>query len=140
MRSELTRLQLSPPSLERNRPPSSASISAYTLRLSEAATPTPTLPQIPFGRPFFKNLSAGFNPSFADFASFSESQVSPPSCETYRPLPGPPLVSSQGRRRVCQVPAKRMRGLLGSKHTSLAPVFSSTNNTFSQFLPPSLVR
>ena len=52
-------------------------------------------------------------------------QVSPPSRETYRPLPGPPLVRSHGRRRVCHRPANRMRGLFGSKQTSEAPVSSS---------------
>ena len=35
-------------------------------------------------------------------------QVSPPSREMYRPLPGPPLVSSHGLRRVCHRPANRM--------------------------------
>src|SRR5262249_56650052 len=67
-------------------------------------------------------------------------QVSPPSCETCSPLPGPPLVRSQGIRRVCQVPAKRVRGLFGSKQTSEAPASGLTKRTRFHVLPPSVVR
>src|SRR5438552_1258635 len=66
--------------------------------------------------------------------------VRPPSRETYRSLPGPPLVISHGRRRVCQKPAKTTRGLFGSIATSEHPVSSFLNNTFCHVLPPSVVR
>src|SRR5579864_7859192 len=67
-------------------------------------------------------------------------QLSPPSRETYRPLPGPPLVSSHGRRRACHIPANSTFGLLGSKQTSEAPVSLSFDSTFCHVLPPSVVR
>src|SRR5262245_58064112 len=67
-------------------------------------------------------------------------QLSPPSRETYSPLPGPPLVISHGLRRVCHRPANRMRGLVGSKQTSLAPVSTFFASTRCQVLPPSVVR
>ena len=38
------------------------------------------------------------------------------------------------------IPAKRMRGLVGSMAMSEHPVFSSTKSTRSQVLPPSTVR
>src|SRR5947209_4293641 len=97
--------------------------------LFDGATATLTLPHGPLGRPF-SFLAPG--PSF--------SQVSPPSRETYRPLPGPPLVNSHGRRRVCHIPANSTLGLLGSKHTSEAPVSLSLDSTFCHVLPPSVVR
>src|SRR5262249_25647325 len=67
-------------------------------------------------------------------------QVSPPSRDTYSPLPGPPLVISHGRRRACHSPAKRMRGLAASKQTSDAPVSASLNTTRFHVSPPSVVR
>src|SRR5947209_3583815 len=67
-------------------------------------------------------------------------KVTPPSRETYSPLPGPPEVNSLVRRRHCHSPAKRARGLLGSRQTSLAPVSASLNSTCCQVLPPSVVR
>src|SRR5262249_23036864 len=44
--------QCSPPSSERYRPPSLASIRVYTRCPSGGATATPILPQSPWGRPF----------------------------------------------------------------------------------------
>src|SRR5262245_53499298 len=108
-------------------------MSAYTRCEFEGATATPTLPQMPEGKPF------GFSPLRSRFA-LRDSQVSPPSRETYRSLPGPPLVISHGRRRACQKPAKITRGLFGSMHTSLAPVSSFLNSTRFHVLPPSVVR
>ena len=67
-------------------------------------------------------------------------QVVPPSRETWMALPGPPDVRVQVRIAICQLPAKRMRGLLGSITRSLAPVSSSTKRTCSQVAPPSMVR
>ncbi len=90
----------------------------------DGATRTPTLPHSPPGRPL----------------PFSCVQVSPPSAERYRPLPGPPLLSFQGSRFACHRPANRMRGFDGSIATSAAPVNSSLYRTFCQFLPPSVVR
>ena len=51
--------------------------------------------------------------------------VSPPSRETWSEEPGPPLTSSQGRRRACHRPANTMRGFFGSSATSEAPVSAS---------------
>src|SRR5438270_4093738 len=126
MRSSLTRFHDPPPSSERNSPPSFASISAYTRRLSDGATATPILPHAPSGRPA--------SPALSCF------QVSPPSRETYSPLPGPPDVISHGLRRACQRPAKMIRGLFGSRARSLAPVSESLLSTCCQVLPPSVVR
>src|SRR5262249_22643261 len=103
-----------------------------------------TLPQIPSGSPSqrFVPLSASFAASGASALGGATScvQLSPPSRETYSPLPGPPLVSSHGLRRACHRPAKRMRGLFGSKQTSLAPVSAFFASTRCQVLPPSVVR
>src|SRR5262249_9145032 len=110
------------------RPPFSASTNAYTRAEFDGATATPTLPQTPSGRPFF----------FESF--FSDTQVSPPSRETERSPPGPPLVNSHGRRRACQNPAKTIRGLFGSRARSDAPVSSFLESTFCHVFPPSVVR
>src|SRR5688500_12383825 len=99
------RVHVVPPSSDRNSPPCSASMSAYTRLGSDGATATPTLPQTPSGNP----------------GPLSCFQVSPASREPYRPLPGPPLVMSQGVRRACHNPAKTMLGLEGSNATSDAP-------------------
>src|SRR5437764_94761 len=79
--------------------------------LLDGAMATPILPHGPSGRPCSPGLSCV--------------HVSPPSRDVYRPLPGPPEVISHGLRRVCHRPANRMRGLFGSRHTSLAPVSAS---------------
>src|SRR5690349_13889237 len=97
-REALTRVQASPPSSERNNPPLSASITAYTRRPSDGATRTPTLPQIPSGSPL----------------PVRRFQLSPPSRERKRPLPGPPLFRSHGSRRASQNPAKTTFGFDGS--------------------------
>ena len=70
----------------------------------------------------------------------SRFQVVPPSREIQRPLPAPPLVRPQVWISICQVPANRMRGLLGSITRSEAPVLSLTKRTRSQLFPPSVVR
>src|SRR5258708_4569162 len=94
----------------------------------DGAPAPPALPQAPAGRPFF-------------LASFlSDVQLSPPSRETNRSEPGPPLVRSHGRRRACQNPAKITRGLFGSMAMSEQPVSSSLNRTRFQVFPPSVVR
>jgi len=67
-------------------------------------------------------------------------QVVPPSVDLNTPLPGPPLYLPQVKMVISQVPAKRTSGLVGSMSISETPVFSLTNSTRSQVLPPSLVR
>jgi hypothetical protein len=64
----------------------------------------------------------------------------PPSFEVKRPLPGPPLSRPQVLMSICHMPANSLRGFFGSIASSEQPVFSSTNSTRSQFLPPSVVR
>ena len=63
-----------------------------------------TLPHGLGGRPFglsssFLSVGSRFWPGAGCGPSCF--QVSPPSRETWRLLPGPPLLSSHGRRRVC---------------------------------------
>src|SRR5207247_5583238 len=56
------------------------------------------------------------------------------------PPPGPPEVSSHGRRTNCHSPANSTRGFPGTMMRSETPVVSLTNSTFCQVLPPSAVR
>src|SRR5438270_8509925 len=67
-------------------------------------------------------------------------QVSPPSAERYRPLPGPPDSIVHGLRTACHIPAKRILGFDWSNWMSIAPVLSSTYRMRCQFLPPSRER
>ena len=53
---------------------------------------------------------------------------------------GAAAVMSQGERRACQKPAKRIAGFDGSIATSDAPVSASFFSTCCHVLPPSLVR
>src|SRR6185312_683977 len=55
------------------------------------------------------------------------------------PLPGPPLEYVHGRRYVSHMVAYSTCGFDGSIASVTAPVLSSTNSTFSQCLPPSVV-
>ena len=73
-------------------------------------------------------------------APSSRVQLSPPSRLVQSPLSGPPLSRPQVQICICQVAAKRMRGLVGSITTSIAPEFSPEKSTRSQFSPPSTVR
>ena len=123
--SSLVRVQLTPPSSERNSPPESASTSAQTRSWSRGETARPIFPMIPLGRPLLRVISV---------------QLSPPSVDLKTPLPAPPDTSSQGRRTACQSPAYRIRGLTGSSARSIAPVLSFRYRTLSHVLPPSLVR
>src|SRR5690349_19253209 len=99
---------LEPPSSERYRPPSLASISASP-RSEFAPTDTPMRPHGFAGKPSPSN----------DF------QVVPPSPDLYRPLPGPPLLRVQGVRYACHREANRILGLFGSKLMSMPPVLAS---------------
>ena len=92
----LTHCQVSPPSSERKRPASSASMMAQTRLGLAGETATPMRPLMPLGRPGLSEMSV---------------QESPPSVVLKMPLPGPPLSRLQGVRRVSHMPAKRMRGL-----------------------------
>ena len=67
-------------------------------------------------------------------------QVSPPSLVFQSPLLPPPAAKPHGKRCAFQSAAYRMRGLAGSTPKSMAPVLSSTNNTFFQVFPPSCER
>src|SRR5258708_20137816 len=66
--------------------------------------------------------------------------VLPPSVDLYSPLPGPPLFRLHGVRYTSHKDANRVLGFLGSKTTSIAPVFESLYRTFCQVAPPSAVR
>src|SRR5207237_8468209 len=90
----LVRVQLTPPSSERNSPPESASTSAQTRSWSRGETARPIFPMIPLGRPLLRVISV---------------QLSPPSVDLKIPLPAPPETSSQGRRTACHSPAYRIR-------------------------------
>src|SRR5439155_5656421 len=123
--SSLVRVQLAPPSSERNSPPESASTSAHTRSWSKGETARPSFPMSPLGRPLLRVISV---------------QLSPPSVDLKNPLPAPPETSSQGRRTACHSPAYRMRGLTASSAKSIAPVLPLRYRTLSQVLPPSLLR
>ena len=78
---------------------------------------------MPFGNPLFTEIVV---------------QVSPPSVLLYIPEPFPPEDKLEGVLLTSQVVAYKIRGLFGSKIKSMAPEFSSANNTFFQFSPPSM--
>src|SRR5215470_2910088 len=122
--SSLMRIQLSPPSSERNSPPSFDSIRAYTRLGSAPETDTPMRPMIPEGKPW---------PS-------RRVHVAPPSIDLYNPLLAPPLLRLHGLRYTSHKDAKRVLALLGSKTTSIAPVLLSLYNTFCHVVPPSRLR
>ena len=105
--------------------PSPVSISAYMRLGFEGAMATPTLPTPTdcFGIPLMIRI-----------------HVVPPSRERNSPLPGPPLSYPQACTSTCHIPARTMRGFFGFMAMSEQPVFSSTNSTRSQLLPPSVVR
>src|SRR5204863_4419293 len=138
-RSSQTRSHFSPPSSDRNSPPFSASMIAYTRCELEGAIATPTLPQMPEGRPLL-GVPPGADAPGSPGRFFRLFHVSPPSRETYRSEPGPPLISSHGRRRASQNPAKITRGLFGSIATSEQPAYSFLWSTRCHVLPPSVVR
>ena len=66
-------------------------------------------------------------------------QVSPPSVDLKRPLPGPPLDIWYSTRYASHSAANITFGFLRSIATSTAPVLSSRNSTVFQVLPPSVV-
>src|SRR5215217_5427193 len=70
----------------------------------------------------------------------SRFQVTPPSVDLKRPLPGPPLSRPHVWISIGHMPANTIRGLLGSISRWAQPLFSSVNNTRSHVLPPSVVR
>ena len=86
--------------------------------------PSPILPTVELGKPF----------------PFRRTQLSPPSRLVQSPLSGPPLSLPQGHICICQVAAKRIRGLDGCITISMPPEFSPEKRTLSQVTPPFLVR
>src|SRR4051794_31821418 len=73
-------------------------------------------------------------------APVSFAHVVPPSVDFQIPLPAPPLDRPHVLISICQNPAYRMRGLVGSMTMSDAPVESLTNSTRCHVLPPSAER
>src|SRR5690242_2642263 len=65
--------------------------------------------------------------------------VSPPSVDLYSREPEPVGMPPKLLRWRVYVDARMTRGFVGSNATSLAPVFSSTYNTFFHVRPPSVV-
>jgi hypothetical protein len=88
--SVLVNVHVSPASLETYMPPFAFSKIVYTLSGLDGATATPTMPQTPFGNPFFAEIFF---------------HVSPPSVLFHKPLPSPPLSREYGVRITRQVPA-----------------------------------
>src|SRR5688572_8601986 len=88
------------------------------------ANARPMRPRLPFG-----------SPSLSD----RRRHVSPPSQLVQMPLPGPPEVKNQGKRRCSHVDASRCSGFDGSITSSNAPVRSFTYSTLRHVLPPSVV-
>src|SRR5512144_143590 len=115
-----------PRSVLRYRLGSVSSISVYTVFGSEGATATAILPTA--------WLAAG-SPCPA-----SRCQVTPPSRDAQRPLPGPPLWSCQVLISNCHIPANSVFGSPGSIARSEQPVFGSTKSTRVHVFPPSAVR
>ena len=97
-------------------------MSAYTRLESAPEMPTLIFPTSPCGRPGLRVISR---------------QVSPPSVDLYRPLPGPPLDIWYSTRYASHNAANTTLGLRRSMATSAAPVLPSLNSTFFQDLPPS---
>ncbi len=66
--------------------------------------------------------------------------VAPPSFETYRPPPAPPLFRPHVLMSIGHAPAKTTRGFDASAARSETPVPSSTKSVRSHLFPPSVVR
>src|SRR5579875_3065066 len=115
LRSSFTRVHVLPPSSDRNRPPSSASICAHTRSGLAPDTVTDTFPISPLGKPGLR---------------VSSSHVSPPSVDLNSPLPAPPLSRSHGLRYTSQKPAYKMFEFVGSNVRSIAPAFGPREKTF----------
>ena len=84
----------------------------------------PILPIMPAGRPGLRVISV---------------QVSPPSVDLKKPLPGPPLDIWYSMRYASHSAAYITLGFLRSIATSTAPVLALRNSTFFQVLPPSVL-
>src|SRR3954467_5066120 len=85
--ASLTRCHESPPSSERNSPPSLFSTIAQRRLVLTGETVTLILPSTPAGRPRFRVISV---------------HVSPPSIDLKRPEPSPPESIRHGLRPICQ--------------------------------------
>src|SRR5438132_299391 len=122
-----SRFHVLPPSSERNSALFFDSMLAYTTFGFEGATATATRPQGFSGRPLL-------------LVSFSSVQCSPPSVETYNPLPGPPERNVQPCLRKSQREAKIVFGasrLMAIRPQPVEPFEPA--RTFFQLLPPSEV-
>src|SRR5436309_15381992 len=97
LRSSDRRSHVLPPASERNTAPSSASTMANTRSGWAPEAHTPILPSTPLGRFLLREISV---------------QVSPPSGDFNKPLPGPPLVRPHGARLASQNDGYRTRGLV----------------------------
>src|SRR5688500_6700182 len=118
------RSQLTPPLVERKKPPRpcAASAMAYTTSGSAGEIASPMRPRSPAGNP-----ACAFTHGL------------PPSADRCTPDPGPPATKQHVRRWRCHVVATRTSGLRGSICTSLAPVQSSTWSIRVHVVPPSVV-
>src|SRR5262245_14512563 len=123
LRLSLTRRHVAPASSDENRPPFSCSMSAYTRFESAPDTETPIRPIVPAGKPGLRVISV---------------QVSPPSVDLNKPLPGPPLDIWYSTRYASHNAANITDGFLRSMVMSTAPVFALRNNFRCQVLPPSV--
>src|SRR5213076_2556067 len=90
---------------------------------SPPETLTPIRPTIPEGKPLFRVISV---------------QVSPPSVDLNRPLPGPPLDICHDTRYASHSAAYITFGLRRSMARSIAAVLLSRKRTFFQVFPPSV--
>src|SRR5690348_13925017 len=123
LRFSLTLVHVAPASSERNRPPFSFSISAYTRSGFAGDTATPIFPTMPVGRPLARVMSV---------------QVSPPSVDLNSPLPGPPLDICHSLRYASHIVAYITFGSFGSIEMSSAPVSGPRYSTLRHVLPPSV--
>src|SRR5256885_768810 len=119
--SSLVRVQVVPPSSERNNPPESASTSAQTRSWSKGETASPSFPMIPLGRPLLRVISV---------------QLSPPSVALYSPSPGERLPRSGDS----PVPAYPTLGSDGATATAPTdPAVKNLSEAGCQVSPPSAV-
>src|SRR5512133_647003 len=124
LRLLLANVHVVPASSDRNNPPFSFSMIAYTRFASAPETATPIFPSTPCGSPGARVMSV---------------HVSPPSVDLYNPLPGPPLDISHSLRYASHIAAYITLGLCGSIEISTAPVAGPLYNTLRQVLPPSVL-
>src|SRR5438094_6596792 len=99
-------------------------MSAYTRLESAPEMPMLIFPTSPCGRPGLRVISR---------------QVSPPSVDLYRPLPGPPLDIWYSTRYASHNAANTTLGLRRSIQMSTPPVLLSRNSFRCHVFPPSVL-